>query len=186
MDRWIRVAAVMLPALLSAVLAIAVNVPRSLRESVAAWLHNQRLELAREIIVHAGFYGTIASALLGVPAHSGFGVTTICVWATLAFWVASAITSKLHERERAQELQQARDSHRRMAGTVRSIVREELERARRSGAGEAPANTGAAQAAPQAAPGKPPTLETGQGQAHNQSSCVKDGSCTTNTSPARP
>jgi len=82
------------------------------------------LEFRKEVVAHASFYGTAISAFLGL-GNSWAGYVATAVWFVGALRYARAITMKIVEAEEHER----KIDHRRLAGTTRSIVRDELAKA---------------------------------------------------------
>lgn len=82
------------------------------------------LEFRKEVVAHASFYGAAVSAFIGL-GNSWPGYAAAAFWFFGALTYARAITMKIVE---AEELEK-RAEHRRLAGTTRSIVRDELAKA---------------------------------------------------------
>jgi len=82
------------------------------------------LEFRKEVVAHASFYGTAVAAFLGL-GNSWSGYVAAAVWFFGALAYARAITMKIVEAEEHER----KAEHRRLAGTTRSIVRDELAKA---------------------------------------------------------
>lgn len=81
-----------------------------------------RLEWYYHVVLHGAFYGTVFNIIFGVDAHSATGEAITAGWFLVCLKVSRLLgkqLSGLREAERHKD-------HRRLAGTVRSIVKSEL------------------------------------------------------------
>lgn len=103
--RGLGLAVALAPAAAAAMLALWVLGHAIRRKCKGRWLSAQRLELLRELLVHAAFYGTIASTLLGVPASHWTGRLASAVWVIVVLASAAVATRKLEliERDHARK-----------------------------------------------------------------------------------
>jgi hypothetical protein len=111
------------PAIASAILGFIVEVVPLIR---AFWrtlnASAEKVEWLREIASHTAFYGTVAGTILGLDHEVLIKTVVVALW--FVFWMALAY----HLTRRLQELrdEEERNTHRKRAGLVRSVVRSEL------------------------------------------------------------
>jgi hypothetical protein len=83
------------------------------------------LELRKEVLSHASFFGSAVAATIGLTQASFTAFAVSVVWFVLLLWVARKIAVRIA----AIEEHEKSIRHRKMAGMVRSVVRSELIRA---------------------------------------------------------
>ncbi|ABE47194.1 hypothetical protein [Polaromonas sp. JS666] len=87
----------------------------------------QKLEWLKEIISHSSFYGTAIGGVLGYNHGSSAMYAVAVLWFVSLHSFTFALASQLEELEREEE-QIEKVRFRKMAGMVRSILRDELSK----------------------------------------------------------
>ena len=124
------------PAVICAGLVFIVEgIPRLKSWAIALLQSRAKLETLKELLAHTAFYGSVIGGLLGYKKESIETYYFATAWLIVLLFATFRMVRRL---EKIEELEETR-LHRKMAGTVRSIVRYELERAASSKQGGIPA-----------------------------------------------
>lgn len=120
--------AALAPACACAIAGFVVEVvPAISRAFTRLYASPQKLEWLKEIISHSSFYGTAIGGVLGYNHGSTAMYAVAVLWFVSLHSFTFALSSQLEELEREEE-QLEKVRFRKMAGMVRSIVRDELAR----------------------------------------------------------
>lgn len=122
----IKLLAALAPAILCALLLAGIYVPGMLGSALARLSRDEeRLEWWYHVVLHGSFYGSVLNVIIGFESHSTEAEVITGVWFILGLFLSRLLSkqlSTLREEERAKD-------HKRMAGTVRSIVKNEVRAA---------------------------------------------------------
>ena len=80
------------------------------------------VEWAKELVMHSAYYGAVITALLGVKKDSYQTSLLVGLWFLSLMYLSRILNGRLNELEELER----RNTHRRTAGTTRSVVRSEL------------------------------------------------------------
>ena len=87
-----------------------------------------RVEWLKDFVMGAAVFGSTIAGVLGLRSDSAGTMVVSVAWFTVMQFVSYLLSKKLEFlQERDEEVERAR--HRKIAGTVRSIVRDELLKA---------------------------------------------------------
>lgn len=123
---------VLLPAIATAVLAIAIEVVPKLVARLHTLMRNASdVEWLNHLVMHSAFFGTAIGTVLGLKKESNATAYVAVVWFVALLYISRMLCSRIEELEEEKE----RALHRKTAGTIRSIVRNELQKAASSNNG---------------------------------------------------
>lgn len=118
---------VLTPAIACALVGIAIEVlPRVYARIHTMMHHASDVEWINHLVMHSAYYGTVVGTILGLKKESHETALAAGVWFVALLYVSRLLCARIAELEEKE----ASANHRRMAGTTRSIVRDELEKAR--------------------------------------------------------
>ena len=119
----IKLLAALAPAIVCAMLVAGIYAPPAVLEALDRLRKDEeRLEWWYHVVLHGSFYGSALNAILGVEAHSTAGELVTGLWFVVGLTLSRLLGKQLCSLREST----ARKSHNKMAGTVRSIVRNEL------------------------------------------------------------
>lgn len=113
------------PAIVTALVGLVVEVgPRLKTWAIAAMQSRAKVESLKELTAHAAFYGSVLGGLMGYKKEAVETYILAVVWLVVFLFVTFRLASRLDEMDESEEIR----LHRKIAGTVRSIVRSEVKR----------------------------------------------------------
>lgn len=114
------------PAIAVAVLGLIVEVGPKLKMWAIAAMHSRaKVESLKELMAHSAFYGSFLGGLMGYKKETAETYILAAAWLVVFLVITFRLARRLDEMEEFEETR----LHRKMAGTLRSIVRSEVERA---------------------------------------------------------
>lgn len=86
----------------------------------------ESVEWLKEFVMHSAYYGTVIAALMGYQKESHQTAYLAAMWFFGLMYLSRKLTNRLTELEHEEWSK----THRKTAGTTRSIVRYEIERSK--------------------------------------------------------
>lgn len=129
MDKSIPIFVALAPAIAFAVAGFVIEIGPSLRSWGGCFMQSvPRVEWLKDFVMGAAVFGSTIAGVLGLRSDSAGTMVVSVAWFTVMQFVSYLLSKKLEFlQERDVEVERAR--HRKIAGTVRSIVRDELLKA---------------------------------------------------------
>jgi hypothetical protein len=122
----IEILMVLAPAITGVTLGFAIEAAKGIYAKLRKMMHNaSSVEYVMELVMHSAFYGTVVGAVFGFKKDSPETAVLAAIWFVVLLYISRLLRNHLEELEEKERS----DFHRKTAGTTRSIVRSELEKA---------------------------------------------------------